>query len=389
MRVLHVMNGASGGAALSTIALMQALRPHGVSCAVVCHDSGSPDERAQLRDAAEGAALFLPLYLWNRKLRAATWKRPLLELRQLLRTGAMVGSAMRVAAFARTTQATLVHTNTLTTPEGGLAARALGLPHVWHVRELVGPGHPFRLPVEGRTLGRVLALTATRLIANSNASAEALRPWLVSPERLDVVPNGIELDTFSPTPALPAGPLRIGMVGNLSSRTKKHGLLLEAIAALPRTLRPLRVSIYGHEVPGDTYVAGLRARSVELGLEDVLRLPGFDARPAHIMAELDILVHPADNESFGRVVIEAMAASLPVVGVRGGGVGEIVVDGETGLLAPPDDPRALAACIERLSRDPELRRRLGAAGRRRAESLYSLDACVRGVLSSYRRACAA
>ncbi len=63
------------------------------------------------------------------------------------------------------------------------------------------------------------------------------------------------------------------------------------------------------------------------------------------MAELDILVHPAGNESFGRTAVEAMAAGLPVVGVAGGGIGETVVDGETGFLAPPDSVSALAARI--------------------------------------------
>ena len=84
-----------------------------------------------------------------------------------------------------------------------------------------------------------------------------------------------------------------------------------------------------------------------------------------------MLVHPADNESFGRVVVEAMAAGLPVVGVRGGGVGEIVSNGETGLLSTPDDPSALAENIDRLIADADLRARLGtraAAGRRAIRS---------------------
>ena len=390
MRVLHVMNGASGGAALSTIALMQELRGHGITSCVVCNDSGDAAERARLTAAAEGAALFTPLYLWNRKVRAATWKRPLLEARQLWRTGAALGSTARVAGFARAQHADLVHTSTLTTPEGALAARLLGLPHVWHVRELVGPGHPFRLPLEGRPLGRLLALGATRLIANSNASADALRPWLSAPDRLDVVPNGIDVTTFhcsTGARTAPPAPVVIGMVGNLSSRTKKHGLLLDGVARLAPEL-PFELRIFGHgaESTTDAYVAGLRAQVERLGLGERVHFAGFRADPVAIMDELDLLVHPADNESFGRALIEAMAAGLPVVGVRGGGVAEIVSHGETGLLAPPDDAAALATCIEQLLRDPALRARLGAAGRRRAESVYSLQACARGVLDTYQRA---
>ncbi len=122
------MNGASGGAALSTIALMRALRGHGITSCAVCHESGDAAERARLSAAADGAVLFTPLYLWNRKVRAATWKRPLLEARQLWRTGALLGSSALVARFARAQGAELIHTNTLTTPEGALAARLLGVP---------------------------------------------------------------------------------------------------------------------------------------------------------------------------------------------------------------------------------------------------------------------
>ncbi len=103
------------------------------------------------------------------------------------------------------------------------------------------------------------------------------------------------------------------------------------------------------------------------------------------MHEIDILVHPADNESFGRVAVEGMAAGLPVVGVRGGGIGEIVVDGVTGLLAEPDDAAGLARRIEQLVRDPGQRQAFGATGRQQAESRYSLKACTAGVLRVYEQ----
>lgn len=150
-----------------------------------------------------------------------------------------------------------------------------------------------------------------------------------------------------------------------------------------RTSLPIEWRIYGHDPSQgsqsttDQYVADLQRQVGRGRFQNAMVWPGFVADPVQIMSELDILVHPADNESFGRVVVEAMAAGLPVVGVRGGGVGEIIADGETGLLAHRSDADDLAHQIARLVASPQLRQQFGAAGRQRAVNHYSLAACNR------------
>lgn len=388
-RVLHVMNGAAGGAALSTVGLMQGLRRLGVEAAAVCLDAGSAEEKARLLEACDGRTLFMPLYVWNKKIRARAWKRPLIEARQIAQTGAACWSSLKVADAVRRFQARLIHTNTILTIEGGAAARRTKVPHVWHVRELVGPGAPFRLPIEGPRLGTYLALHASAVVANSFATAERLRPWL--PEGLlEVVENGIDLSPFSRRGA--AGPkVVVGMLANLTSRTKKHALFLDAIAALPKDL-PVEARIYGHGAPAadgstaDPYVGGLVEKVRRAGLQGRVVFAGFAERPEEALAEIDVLVHPADNESFGRVVLEAWAAEVPVVGVAGGGVGSVVTDEQDGLLAPPDDARSLADRIERLVRDGALRKSLGRRGRQTVERRYSLEACASRMATIYARA---
>src|SRR5439155_18073118 len=117
--------------------------------------------------------------------------------------------------------------------------------------------------------------------------------------------------------------------------------------------------IYGH-VKEDAYASELKERVQRYGLGDRFSFAGFKADAPAIMSEIDVLVHPCDVESFGRVVIEAMGAALPVVGARGGGVAETVDDQKTGLLSAPDDADALAPNIEALVSDAELRRSMGA-----------------------------
>jgi glycosyltransferase involved in cell wall biosynthesis len=390
--VLHVLNSAAGGAALSTIDLMRSLERSGILACAVCHDAGTAAERDQIMDATGGRTLFTALYWWNRKIRAAAWKRPLIELRQILKTDWLRRSTAAITDFARTHNADLIHTNTFLIPEGGIAARRLGLPHVWHLRELLGPGQPFRLAGGPAKIARFVREHASLVVANSQTSASTAGDF-IPPDMIRVVPNGIDVAAFHQRSHREGEKqsLVVAMVASLTSRTKKHELFIEAVALL-KNCAGVEFRIYGHDLtaggtrPGDRYAEAIHVLVRQRGLADRFHFPGYIPDPARIMAEIDLLVHPADNESFGRIVVEAMAAGLPVVGVRGGGVGEIVVDGETGLLAPPDNPSALAECISKLVHDETLRDRLGAAGRSRAESHYSLESCVAGVLRVYDEA---
>jgi glycosyltransferase involved in cell wall biosynthesis len=98
-----------------------------------------------------------------------------------------------------------------------------------------------------------------------------------------------------------------------------------------------------------------------------------------------VAVMPSLEEGFGLPLAEAMAAGLPTVATRVGGMPEIVVEGETGLLVPPADADALAAAIVRVLADPELARRLGNAGRARAVERYSWDVIADATMGLHRR----
>ncbi len=390
--VLHVMNSAAGGAALSTLGLIEEFKKHGISNCAVCHDAGSKLERQQLLDATDGRAVFQPLYWWNKKIRAKWWKRPLIELRQIIKTGWTRRSTAAIVSFALRHHADLIHTNTILNPEGGLAARRLGLPHVWHVRELLGRSHPFQLSISDAALARFIERHASVVIANSRITATTAGP-VIPADALRIVPNGIDLRAFVPrnNSHQSSRPIVVGMVASLSSQWKKHELFIEAAERL-MDLPDLEFRIYGHDStaggaqPGDEYAERIHRIVRDRGLIGRFRWPGHVADPAQIMAEIDMLVHSADGESFGRAPVEAMAAGLPVVGVRGGGVGEVVEHGVTGLLANPDDATDFAQHIRTLVTNESLRQQYGAAGRSRAEKMYSLESCAAGVLRVYEEA---
>jgi glycosyltransferase involved in cell wall biosynthesis len=105
----------------------------------------------------------------------------------------------------------------------------------------------------------------------------------------------------------------------------------------------------------------------------------------HYYRNADILVNPSLSESFGMSLVEAMASEKPVIGTRVGGMVNVVAEGETGLLAAPDDAQSLAASIRCLADEPELRKRMGAAGRKRIMELFSWKQVALSALSQYRR----
>src|SRR5207249_8935845 len=110
----------------------------------------------------------------------------------------------------------------------------------------------------------------------------------------------------------------------------------------------------------------LRALAMELDLEESVRFLGYVAPVQHAIEQAGIVVVPSLGEGFGMVALEAMERARPVIAAAIGGLGDIVRDGETGLLVPPAEVEPLARAIVELARDPERAAEMGRAGRRRA-----------------------
>jgi starch synthase len=117
-------------------------------------------------------------------------------------------------------------------------------------------------------------------------------------------------------------------------------------------------------------------------------MPGRVGDVAALLSQAELLVHPARWEGFGLAILEAMLSGLPIVASRVSSIPELVADGETGLLVPPDDPAALAAAAQELLTDRERAVRLGIAGRKRAEERFSVARMAERTVEVYRQALA-
>ncbi|WBA42699.1 glycosyltransferase family 4 protein [Hymenobacter canadensis] len=213
---------------------------------------------------------------------------------------------------------------------------------------------------------------------------QVLEKTRLAPEKLHVVPLGVELDKFmdeqlTTTEArrqlhleLPAGAVLLGLIGRFDDG-KGQDFLVEALARLRPRFPQLHLLLVGEPTrnEGTAYYEALLTRIRELGLTDAVHLRGFTPQPEVAYRALDVSITASTNETYGMVTIEALAAGRPVVGAAAGGTRELLADNRTGLLFELRNEAAFAACIERLLTEPGLAERLGAAGQAEALATYA------------------
>ena len=286
-----------------------------------------------------------------------------------------VGGAFDLRALVRLTRlfrgVDVVHThghfavNVLARVAARLAgARVLSHMHIQNAFR-AGRGRGMQIAIDNATARLCFALVAV-----SESTRDDLVRQGYPGARITVVPNGVAVEPARPV-RLADGPT-ILEVARLAE-VKGQATLIRAVQRLDAT-------------------AVLVGRDLESGgrYEDILRalggrvvLAGYRSDVPALLAGCDVFCLPSRAEGMPLVVLEAMAQGKPVVATAVGGTPELVVDGETGLLVPPDDAEALAGALGRLLSDPELAQRMGAAGRARVERDFSLAASTARVLALY------
>ncbi len=232
-------------------------------------------------------------------------------------------------------------------------------------------------PVTLRRAHRVIALTA--------GEAQNLERLGVPSGRIRIIPNGVDLGEFGNL-ALRRGDddtTTVLFVGRCYPRQKGLEHLLRAFGLLA-SAQNVRLKVVGEDWGG---VASLQTLAKGLGIQKQVTFTGPLSRTELIRAygSADIFVLPSLFEPFGIVLLEAMAAGLPVVASRVGGIVEVVRDGETGVLVRPGDPTVLSRALEDLISDSSLRSRMGQAGLCRAAA-YSWERILPRIIEVYEEA---
>lgn len=298
---------------------------------------------------------------------------------------------LRLAKFFKQERIDLVHCHMA---DAGFcaapAARLAGVPRV------IETSHGREIWREGKLLkgsfwfDRQISRLIDRYIAVSESVARHLRNTKRIPDwKISVIRNGRDLSEFEPaTPAQIAEARAefglndrnqvILMVARFSVE-KGHALLIDALRLI-QDRSPQLVVLLAGDGPLE---AEIRARCEAGGLSTQVRFLGHRKDPHRLFTVADVVVMPSSIEGLPLVAVEALASGRPVAATAVGGTPEVVIDGYTGLLVPPGDAKALAIAIERLLSGPELRFKMGAAGRALVERHYDLKQQIQQTMALY------
>jgi glycosyltransferase involved in cell wall biosynthesis len=353
-----------GGAEVAAERLALGLRAAGHEVFLLLGRSGAVQERLE---AAGLRCLVSPMYLTDKW----TWPRYWLAKRAMARV-------------LRRERPDVVHSNDLPTHQiVSDAARGLGAPRVCH----------HRFPFGGAATEWMNKFGAERHLFVSRALMDEL---CAGTTRLTASPRSVVYDGLPLPPAptsdarrasrrklgLPADGTIVTLAGQIIER-KGVADLIQAWALLDDAARSgAELVIVGDDLAGQgAYRAAMERLAADVGCP--ARFVGFQNNVGEWLLASDVAAVPSHVEPLGNATLEAMAYALPVIGGDVGGIPEMIVHGQTGLLVPPRAPDRLATALAQLLTDARTRGEFAAAGRRRCEDLFSLDAHTRAVLAEY------
>ncbi|MBN1475324.1 glycosyltransferase family 4 protein [Candidatus Sumerlaeota bacterium] len=317
-----------------------------------------PFSRGGLADALDQAGVAHETVRMGQWRKVKFWPRIPFDLRRLRR-------------IARAEGVDLIHVNEPhSAPYGLRVARALGIPCIGHVR---------LDNVDQRLIRNYGLAQLDAVVAVSHAVADQLRGL----PSVHVIPNGVDGEALRQVApprdrararlGLGADDLVIGQVGLITPRKRCH-VAIEAFELIAEQFPSARLLLVGDPGPSDAgYRDEIERRITQRDLGRHVRLLPFQEDIAAVYAALDVNLLISGTEGFGRVIIEAAALGIPTIGTRVGGIPEVIREGETGLLIPPDDPTALAEALVALLSNAGGRRRMGEVAQRWADAENGID----------------
>jgi glycosyltransferase involved in cell wall biosynthesis/predicted ATP-grasp superfamily ATP-dependent carboligase len=236
----------------------------------------------------------------------------------------------------------------------------------------------------------IARLAGPMVVVSEEMKGQIAQRFDIAPAHLAVIPNGVAAPAQLPAPDeiraarqklnLPADAFLLAVIGSLYP-VKGQMTLIEAMPALVAANPRAHLAVIGR---GEMRAA-LEQRVAALGLTEHVTFTGYLDNVREHLAIFDLIVVPSRYEGLSLLVLEAMAVARPVIATHVGGNPEAIIDGESGLLVPPDDPPALGAACLRVMQDADFAARLGAAAQQRVRERFTLQHMVTAYEELYRR----
>ena len=303
------------------------------------------------------------------------------------------GRVRRIADLIRKRDIKLVHTNSNMILEGALAAKLMGVRHLYLAHIDFQSNLPIyqRFPLNSISFSRLMDDLSAGILAVSGHVRDTLCPPLQR-ERVTVVNNGLEMARYDAALAARDGRLRqslgladdavIIVAAGRVTEDKGFDLLIEAAGQLCPAY-PNAVFLMCGSVDSHDYQSTLLQSIEQFGLMNRVRFMGKRDDLPGVMTQSDVFVLSSRREGHPYVLLEAMACNLPAVATRCGGVDETVVEGETGFVVPIGNAQALAERLTPLIEDAQLRTRMGKAAGRRVREQFTAKKSVQGLFDMY------
>jgi glycosyltransferase involved in cell wall biosynthesis len=271
-------------------------------------------------------------------------------------------------------------TNTITIPTGALVAKFCGIPHVWYFHEFGEKDHNLVFDFGPRFSFWFINHASTKIIVNSKSVYQYFQRYIPS-SKLSLVYYSVDVALPQVQASLPSG-FNLVMVATIAPGKGQH----EAIEAV-HILRSKGLDIHLTLVGGHNHAYSVHVRELikKHDLGNAVHIRGHSDRPLSYLIAADVVLVCSSNEAFGRVTIESMKLSTPVIGAKAAGTEELIRDGLTGLLYEPGNADQLAEKIEDLYWNPELRRQIGKKGRDWSVRTFTIDNYTSGLLDVIER----
>lgn len=372
-RIVHIIteSGPYGGAQRNTFLTVKGLIEDGYDVELICGPGGPLIEEAR--------AAGVPVHVMPDLIRPVD---PVKDCRALFRLYRLFRSRRYHIVHTHSVKAGLV---------GRLAAWCARVPMIIHTLH----GVPFRINGDFKSrfyivYERTLGLITRCFVCVGEVLRQEISAWKIAPEKkLTTIYSGIDFSSYVPRHtafetkqklgAERAWPI-VGCIGRLSEQ-KAQNYLVEAVALLMDKFPQIKLLLVGE---GELRSV-LEKQIQDLGLSSHVSLLGERDDVADLLNVFDVYAMSSRWEGVGRALTEAMHMGLPVVATSVDGVTELISDEKTGLLVPPQNPRSLAAGIDRLSMDRELAKRLGSSARQRVKELMDGRQMVRAIEELYQR----